>query len=103
MEPTVKTERQRYIEKIEGELSKASKAKKFVSSEEGQYVIEWIKQLTSDLVNQITNNRCEQADYIEKRGQIAMLRKLAQVLETQSNAVVITQLREQLDIASSEE
>lgn len=103
MEPTVKTERQKYVEKLEGELSKAAKAKKFVTSEEGQYVIDWLKQLTSDLINQITNKRCEEVDYIEKRGQIAILRKITQILETQSNDQIIIQLRDQLNLASSEE
>ena len=103
MEPTAKTERQKYIEKIEGELSKAAKAKRFVGSEDGQYVIDYMKQLTSDLVNQITNRRCEELEYVEKRGQIAILRKLTQVLETQANEAVMIQLREQLNLAQSEE
>ena len=103
MEPTAKNERQKYIEKIEGELTKATKAKRFVNSEDGQYVIDYMKQLTSDLVNQITNRRCDEMEYVEKRGQIAILRKLTQVLETQANEAVMIQLREQLNIAKSEE
>jgi hypothetical protein len=103
LEPTVKTERQKYVEKLESEIAKATKSKKFIGSEEGQYVIEWLKSLTSDLINQITNHRCEESEYVEKRAQIALLRKLVQVLETQASTSVIAELRDRLNLAVTEE
>lgn len=103
LEPTVKTERQKYVEKLETELSKSAKSKHFIESQEGQYVINLVKELISDLINNITNHRCEQSDYIEKRGQITVLRKFVAVLEGQGNEDRIKQLRDQLDLANSEE
>lgn len=103
MDNTVKTERQKYKEKLEKELAKAAHAKHFVDSSEGQYVIEWLKTLASDLINQITNKRVEHLDYVEKRAQIDILRKLTQVLETQANETVISELNQRLNEANSEE
>jgi hypothetical protein len=55
------------------------------------------------LVNQLTNKRLEQEDYIEKRAQISLLRKIVQVLETQSNEQILLQLSEQLQLAETGE
>jgi hypothetical protein len=66
-------------------------------------VLDWLKQLTSDLVNQLTNKRLIQEDYIEKRAQISLLRKIVQVLETQSNEQILLQLSEQLQLAETGE
>jgi len=103
LDNTVKTEREKYIEKLQSELTKAANAKFFTQSPEGGYVLDWLKQLTSDLINQLTNRRLDQNDYIEKRAQIALLRKIVQVLETQSNESVMLELSEQLKLAESGE
>ncbi len=103
MDNTVKTERQKYVDKLQGEITKAVNAQFFVQSTEGAYVLDWFKQLTSDLVNQLTNKRLEQEDYIEKRAQISLLRKIVQVLETQSNEQILLQLSEQLQLAETGE
>jgi len=103
LDNTVKTEREKYIEKLQSELTKAANAKYFTTSPEGTFVLDWLKQLTSDLVNQITNKRLELNDYIEKRAQISLLRKIVQVLETQSNEQVMLELSEQLKLAESGE
>jgi hypothetical protein len=66
-------------------------------------VLDWLKQLTSDLVNQLTNKRLIQEDYIEKRAQISLLRKIVQILETQSNEQILLQLSEQLQLAETGE
>jgi hypothetical protein len=103
LDNTVKTERQKYVDKLQGEITKAVNAQFFVQSTEGAYVLDWFKQLTSDLVNQLTNKRLEQEDYIEKRAQISLLRKIVQVLETQSNEQILLQLSEQLQLAETGE
>jgi hypothetical protein len=103
LDNTVKTERQKYVDKLQGEITKAVNAQFFVQSTEGTYVLDWFKQLTSDLVNQLTNKRLEQEDYIEKRAQISLLRKIVQVLETQSNEQILLQLSEQLQLAETGE
>jgi hypothetical protein len=103
LDSIVKTERQKVVEKLESELTKAANAKHFVESTEGQYVIDYLKHITSDLVNQITNKRLEHFDYIEKRAKIDILRRVTQVLETQSNEQVIAKLNQELDLAQSED
>ena len=47
-----KSERQKYIERLEKDLSKAAKAQAFIGSESGQYVLEYI----AELISQLTNN-----------------------------------------------
>lgn len=97
------TERQKYIAKIENELSKAARSKAFVGSDEGQYVINYIGELISQKTNELLSKRRTHEEYIEIRAQIDILRKLKQVLEVQSNEEVIAQLSAQLDLARAEE
>lgn len=97
------TERQKYIAKIENELSKAARSKAFVNSDEGRYVIDYIGELISQKTNELLSKRRTHEEYIEIRAQIDILRKLKQVLEVQSNEEVIAQLSTQLDLARAEE
>lgn len=97
------TEREKAIKSLEKELSKAAKSRAFVDSESGQFVLSYIGELISGLTNQILNSRKTEAEYIELRGQIDILRKLKQVIEVQSNDDVMLKLRERLDLASSGE
>jgi hypothetical protein len=96
-----KNPRQRKIEQLETELTKAANAKHFTESTEGQHVLDYLKELTSNLINQITNRRLEHIDYVEKRAKIDILRRITQVLETQSNEQVIAKLHEELELAQS--
>lgn len=97
------TERQKYIAKIETELTKAAKSRAFVSSEEGQYVIGYIGELVSQKTNELLSKMRTHEEYIEIRAQIDILRKLKQVLEVQANEEVIAQLSAQLDEAKAEQ
>jgi SPX domain protein involved in polyphosphate accumulation len=95
-------EREKVINKLTTEIAKASNAKKFTESEEGQYVINLLKELVSGYTNKMLNSRVDHLDYVELRAEIAVLRKVIQVLETQSSDSVINQLTERLDLAASE-
>jgi cell shape-determining protein MreC len=95
--------REKQIERLSKELSKAAKSKAFVDSEEGTYVLEYISELISNFTNQMINTRKTQEEYIELRAKIDVLRKLKGVLEVQSSDQSIAKLNEQLDLASSED
>jgi hypothetical protein len=95
--------RQKQIEKLTKELSKAAKSKRFIESEEGTYVLEYITELVSNFTNQMINTRKSHEEYIELRAKIDVLRKLKGVLEVQSSDKSINQLNEQLDLATSED
>jgi hypothetical protein len=97
-----KTEREKYIERLENELSKAAKAQAFINSESGKYVLDYISELVSQLTNNIINKRRTHEEYIEIRAKIDILRKLKQVLEVQSNESIIADLSSQLELAQSE-
>lgn len=96
------TERDKYIAKIEAELTKAAKSRAFVNSDEGKYVINYIGELISQKTNELISKMRTHEEYIEIRAQIDILRKLKQVLEVQANEEVIAQLSAQLDEARSE-
>jgi len=98
----VKTERQKYIERLQSELSKAAKAQAFIGSESGQYVLEYITELVSQMTNNLIGKRRTHEEYIELRAKIDILRKLKQVLEVQSNESIIADLNAQLELAQSE-
>lgn len=98
----VKSERDQYIERLQGELSKAAKAQAFTNSESGKYVLDYITELVSQLTNNLVNKRRTHEEYIEIRAKIDILRRLKQVLETQSNEKVIADLNAQLELAQSE-
>lgn len=96
-------ERERQIASLEKKLYTASMAKKFIESEEGSYVIQYIQELVSQKTNDLINNRKTQEEYIEIRAQIDILRRLKQVLEVQANEQIIAKLNSDLELASSGE
>lgn len=98
----VKSERQVYIERLQGELTKAAKAQAFINSDSGKYVLDYIAELVSQLTNNLINKQRSHEEYIEIRAKIDILRKLKQVLEVQSNEKVIADLNAQLELAQSE-
>lgn len=98
----VKTERQKKIESLQEQLSKAAKSKRFVESDEGGYVISYIGELVSGFTNQLIGTRKTHEEYIELRAKIDVLRKLKQVLEVQANEEVMNKLNAELQLAQSE-
>lgn len=92
-----------YIANLETQLNKASLAKRFVDSEEGKYVIDYMAELISSLTNKLLNTRRTNDEYIEIRAQIEILRKLSQVLTVQANETVMLNIREKLELAKEVE
>lgn len=92
-----------YITNLEAQLNKASLAKRFVDSEEGKYVIDYMAELISSLTNKLLNTRRTNDEYIEIRAQIEILRKLSQVLTVQANETVMLNIREKLELAKEVE
>lgn len=92
-----------YIANLETQLNKASLAKRFVDSEEGKYVIDYMAELISSLTNKLLNTRRTNDEYIEIRAQIEILRKLSQVLTIQANETVMLNIREKLELAKEVE
>jgi hypothetical protein len=97
-----KNDRQKYIKRLQGELTKAARSQEFVNSEGGKYVISYIGELISSLTNNLVNKRKTHEEYIELRAQIDILRKLKQVLELQANETVIADLSAQIQLAETE-
>mgnify|MGYP000857362436 FL=1 len=97
----IKTIRELEIERLQGEIAKAAKSKRFIESEEGSYVINYISEVVSSLTNQLINKRQERDDYIEIRAKIDVLRRLKQALESQSSDVVLSELSQRLALAES--
>lgn len=98
----VRTEREKYIERLQGELTKAAKSQAFINSDSGKYVLEYIAELVSQLTNNLVSSRKSHEEYIEIRAKIDVLRKLKQVLEVQSNEKYIAELNASLELAQSE-
>ena len=96
-------ERQKSIDRLEKELAKAAKSQRFVNSDEGSYVIEYIGELISSITNNIVNKQQDHLSYVKLQGQAEILIKLKRVLETQANEQVIAQIHQQLDLAKSED
>ena len=98
-----KTPREKYLEKVQSDLFEASMSKRFIDSEEGKYVINYIAEVVSSLTNQMINKRVEHDEYVELRAKIDILRRLKQVLEAKASDTVIAKLQEDLSIAESGE
>lgn len=95
------TEREKYIAKLEKDLAKASLSRRFVNSEEGKYVIDYITELVTNATNKLISSRLSNEDYIETRAELNVLRKLKQVLEVQANESIIAELSAKLSEARS--
>lgn len=95
--------RQKYIDKLQNDLLQASLSKRFIESEEGKYVINYITGVVSTLTNQLINSRKTHEEYIEIRAKIDVLRRLKQVLEAQSSETVLNKLQTDLELAQTGE
>lgn len=96
------TEREKYLNKLKGDLLKAANSKRFIESEDGSYVISLIKELITAKTNKILNARVERDEYIELRAQVDVLRRLAQTLEVQADETVINKLTEDIKLAETD-
>ena len=103
MDKEPKTERQKYIEKIEKDLNKASKAKFFVESSEGRLALDYIAEFITDFNKQLLKISNTREEDIALKAKIDVLRRLTGVLEVPGSEVTIAKMREQLDLATSEE
>lgn len=95
--------RQAYINKLQDDLFQSAMSQRFIQSEEGKYVIDYITEVVSTLTNQLINKRQSQEDYIETRAKIDVLRKLKAVLEAKANDTIINKLKDDLALAQSDE
>lgn len=95
--------RQAYINKLQDDLFQSAMSQRFVNSEEGKFVIDYISEVVSTLTNQLINKRQTQEDYIETRAKIDVLRKLKAVLEAKASDTTINKLKEDLALARSDE
>ncbi len=103
MNEEVKSKRQQAIERLQNDLFEAGMSHRFINSEEGKYVIDYITEVVSTLTNQMVSKRLERDEYIELRAKIDILRRLKQVLEAKASETTIARLKEDLNLAQSEE
>lgn len=95
--------REQYVSKLQNDLAQASLARRFVDSEEGKYVIDYITEVVSSLTNQMINSRKTHEEYVELRAKIDVLRRLKQVLEAKSSDTVLNKLQADLQLAQTGE
>lgn len=96
-------ERQRYIQKVSDNLYQAAMSKRFVDSDEGKYLLDYITEVVSALTNKIVGSRLERDDYIETRAKIDILIRLKQILEVKADDAAIAKLQKDLELAQSGE
>ena len=102
MDNEPKTERQRVVEKLEKDLTKAAKAKRFVEGD-GSLVLDYIAEFVTDFNRQLHKLSNTHEQNIALKAKIDVLMRLRGVLEIQGNEQALVRLREQLDLANSEE
>lgn len=64
--------------------NKAAYARSFVRSSNGQYIIQGIQEEITLLLKELTDQRLDHDSYIEKRAQVAILRKQLNSWQTDS-------------------
>ena len=95
------TERERVVKRLGDDLYTAAQARRFIDSDEGQFLLNYINEVVSNLTNNILNKRLEQIDYVETRAKIDILRRLKAALEAKADTKSMDRLREELELAPS--
>jgi ketopantoate reductase len=98
-----KNRRQEAIDRLQNDLFESAMSQRFIASEEGKYLINYITEVVSALTNQMINKRLDREEYIELRAKIDILRRLKQVLEAKADDAVINRLKDELNLAQSGE
>ena len=78
----MQTEREKYISDLEAKLSKAGKAGRFVGSEDGAIVTEFLQAQINSLVKTIGGKTYlnDHNGYVYDTGQLAMAQKLLNII-----------------------
>lgn len=97
------TEREKAVKRLQDNLFEAAMSKRFVESEEGRYLLDYITEVVSTLTNQLIGKRLEHEEYIEIRAKIDILRRIKQVLEVKADDKVIVKLQQELGLAQTGE
>lgn len=97
------TEREKAVKRLQDNLFEAAMSKRFVESEEGRYLLDYITEVVSTLTNQLIGKRLEHEEYIEIRAKIDILRRIKQVLEVKADDKVIVKLQQELSLAQTGE
>ena len=101
--PVELTEREKAVKRLQDNLFEAAMSKRFVESEEGRYLLDYITGVVSNLTNQLIGKRLEHEEYIEIRAKIDILRRIKQVLEVKADDKVIVKLQQELSLAQTGE
>lgn len=82
-----KTERQKYIEDLQGKIAKAVTAKRFNESEEGKLIREWASEQINSVVKELGGKKFlnDHNAYIYATGELAMARKLLVMLDREAS------------------
>lgn len=102
-EITAPNPREKYVNKLQDDLFAAAMSQRFVESEEGKYLLDYITGVVGTLTNQLINTRLSHEEYIETRAKADILRRLKAVLEAKASPTVIEKLKTDLKIAQSED
>lgn len=102
-QPIELTEREKAVKRLQDNLFEAAMSKRFVESEEGRYLLDYITEVVSTLTNQLIGKRLEHEEYIEIRAKIDILRRIKQVLEVKADDKVIVKLQQELGLAQTGE
>lgn len=94
--------RQEYIASLKKNIAKATKAKHFTDSTEGQYVIDLLTDTINTHTNAILGKQLTLEEYIDKRARVDVLRKVIAILTTQADETTTAQLIDRLDAAEND-
>lgn len=80
----METEREKYIAGLEAKLRKAGKAKRFIGSEDGTIVTEYLQEQINSLIKVIGGKAYidNHNAYVYDTGQLAMAQKLLNVINS---------------------
>lgn len=86
-ENTEKTEREKYVEDLQGKIAKAVTAKRFNESDEGKLIRTWASEQINAVVRELGGKKFlnDHNAYVYATGELAMARKLLAMLDYESS------------------
>lgn len=81
------TERDKYVQQLEEKIRKAGKAKRFMKSEDGSLITDYLTQKINSLVQQIGGTKFinDHEGYVHATGKLVMARELLVMLNKEAS------------------
>lgn len=103
IEDEAKTEREQYIEQLEGKVRKAVLAKRFNESEEGKMLRDWAASQVNGVIKQLAGSKFinDHNAYVYATGELSAYQKMVTMLDSEASRNV-GEMTEQLKAAKSD-